>query len=110
MEEEGDGILKRVAAEHPELIFAAMVKLVSVMRLEVGSPGDPFSKLESKQAIIAKLEERQPKRGGKCRAVPLRLRHLGQPRACIRCVEKITGRPGPFDRRRSAGVGPLFGK
>jgi hypothetical protein len=56
--EEGDSILKRVAAQHPELIFSAMVKLVNVMRVEVGSPGDPFSKLGSKEAIIAKLEER----------------------------------------------------
>ena len=57
-EEEGDSILKRVAAQHPELILCAMVKLVNVMRVEVGSPEDPFSKLGSKEAIIAKLEER----------------------------------------------------
>ena len=57
-EEEGHSILKRVAAQHPELIFSAMVKLVNVMRVEVGSPEDPFSKLRSKEAIIAKLEER----------------------------------------------------
>ena len=57
-EEEGDSILKRVAAQHPELVLSAMVKLVSVMRVEVGSPEDPFSKLGSKEAIIAKLEER----------------------------------------------------
>ena len=57
-EEEGDSILKRVAAQHPELIFSAMVKLVSVMRVEVGSPEDPFSKLRSKEAILAKLEQR----------------------------------------------------
>jgi hypothetical protein len=56
-EEEGDGILKRVAA-HPELIFSGMVKLMAVMPVEVGSPGDSFSKLRSKQAIIEKLEER----------------------------------------------------
>jgi hypothetical protein len=55
---EGDSILKRVAAQHPELILSAMVKLVSVMRVEVGSPEDPFSKLRSTEAIIAKLEER----------------------------------------------------
>jgi hypothetical protein len=57
-EEEGDSILKRVAAQYPELIFSAMVKLVNVMRVEVGSPEDPFSKLGSKEPIIAKLEER----------------------------------------------------
>jgi hypothetical protein len=28
---------------------------------------------------------------------------------CIRCGEKIAGRPGPFDPRRSAGVWSLFG-
>jgi hypothetical protein len=55
--EEGDGILKRVAAQHPELIFTGMVKLVSVMRVEVGAPVDSFSKLGSKQAVIEKLEE-----------------------------------------------------
>jgi hypothetical protein len=29
-EKEGDGILKHVAAQHPELIFSGMVKLVTV--------------------------------------------------------------------------------
>jgi hypothetical protein len=33
-------------------------KLVSVMRVEVGSPEDPFAKLRSEEAILAKLEER----------------------------------------------------
>jgi len=31
---------------------------VSVKRVEVSSPEDPFSKLRSKEAISAKLEER----------------------------------------------------
>ena len=57
-ERRGDEILDRVADEHPELLFSGLVKLVSVMRVEVGSPEDPFSKLGSKEAIIAKLEER----------------------------------------------------
>jgi hypothetical protein len=56
-EEEGDGILKHVAAQHPELIFSGMVKLMTVMPVEVGPPGDSFSKLGSKQAIVEKLEE-----------------------------------------------------
>ena len=55
-EQEGDDILKRVGAQHPELIFAGMVKLANVMRVEVGTPGD-FSGL-SKQEIVEKLEQR----------------------------------------------------
>ena len=55
-EQEGDDILKRVGAQHPELIFAGMVKLANVMRVEVGTPGD-FSGL-SKQEIVDKLEQR----------------------------------------------------
>ena len=54
--QEGDDILKRVGAQHPELIFAGMVKLAHVMRVEVGTPGD-FSGL-SKQEIVDKLEQR----------------------------------------------------
>jgi hypothetical protein len=56
-EQEGDDILKRVGAQHPELIFAGMVKLANVMRVEVGPPGD-FSGL-SKQEIVDKLEQRE---------------------------------------------------
>jgi hypothetical protein len=55
-EQEGEDILKRVGAQHPELIFAGMVKLANVMRVEVGTPGD-FSGL-SKQEIVEKLEQR----------------------------------------------------
>jgi hypothetical protein len=55
-EQEGDDILKRVGAQHPELIFAGMVKLANVMRVEVGTPED-FSGL-SKQEIVDKLERR----------------------------------------------------
>ena len=55
-EQEGDDILKRVGAQHPELIFAGIVKLANVMRVEVGTPGD-FSGL-SKQEIVDKLEQR----------------------------------------------------
>jgi hypothetical protein len=59
-EEEGDSILKRVAAQQPELIFSAMVKLVNVMRVEVDSPGDSFSN------IVEKLEEMAGPRHGRC--------------------------------------------
>ena len=55
--EQGDEILRRVAAQYPELIFISQVKLAKVMRVEIGSP-DEFSKLGSKQAIIEKLEEK----------------------------------------------------
>ena len=48
--EQGDEILRRVAAQYPELIFISQVKLAKVMRVEIGSP-DEFSKLGSKQAI-----------------------------------------------------------
>ena len=54
--EQGDEILRRVAAQYPELIFISQVKLAKVMRVEIGSP-DEFSKLGS-QAIIEKLEEK----------------------------------------------------
>jgi hypothetical protein len=49
-EEQGDGILKHVAAQHPELVFSGMVKLVTVMPVEVGAPENSFSKLGSNLA------------------------------------------------------------
>jgi hypothetical protein len=55
-EQEGDDILKRVGAQHPELIFAGIVKLANVMRVEVGTSGD-FSGLD-KKGIVEKLEQR----------------------------------------------------
>ena len=55
--EQGDEILRRVAAQYPELIFISQVKLAKVMRLEIGTPGE-FAKLRNKQAIIEKLEEK----------------------------------------------------
>jgi hypothetical protein len=56
-EEMGDDILRRVGESHPELILMSMVKIAAVRRIEIGQPGD-FSGLKSKEAIIAKLEER----------------------------------------------------
>ena len=55
-EQEGDDILKRAGAQHPEIDLCGMVKLANVMRVEVGAPGD-FSGL-SKQEIVDKLEQR----------------------------------------------------
>jgi hypothetical protein len=55
--EQGDEILRRVAAQYPELIFISQVKLAKVIRVGIGGP-DEFSKLGSKQAIIEKLEEK----------------------------------------------------
>jgi hypothetical protein len=55
--ERGDEILHRVADKFPELVFAGMVKLCQVTKVEVGSPGD-FAKLGSKEAIVQKLEEK----------------------------------------------------
>jgi hypothetical protein len=56
-EENGDEILRRVAASHPELLLMAMCKISAVQRVEVGDPGD-FSGLKSKDEIVERLEER----------------------------------------------------
>ena len=55
--ERGDEILQRVADKHPELLFAGLVKLCQVTKVELGSPGD-FARLGNKQAIIEKLEQK----------------------------------------------------
>ena len=55
--EQGDEILRRVAAQHPELIFISQVKLAKVMRVEIGTSGE-FARLGNKEAILQKLEER----------------------------------------------------
>ena len=46
-----------MADKHPELLFAGLVKLCQVTKVELGSPGD-FAKLGSRQAIIEKLEQK----------------------------------------------------
>jgi hypothetical protein len=53
----GQQVLDVVAERHPELYFAAMVKLARVLKVEVGGPGE-FAKLGSKEEIVKKLEER----------------------------------------------------
>ena len=53
----GQQVLDVVAERHPELYFAAMVKLARVLKVEVGGPGE-FARLGSKEAIVKKLEER----------------------------------------------------
>ena len=55
--ERGNEILHRVADRYPELVFAGMVKLSQVTKVELGSPGD-FARLGNKEAILQKLEER----------------------------------------------------
>jgi hypothetical protein len=55
--ERGDEILQRTADKYPELVFAGMVKLCQVTKVEVGQPND-FARLGNKEAILQKLEER----------------------------------------------------
>lgn len=53
----GAEILEKVADKYPELVFAGMVKLSQVTKVEVGDPGS-FARLGNKEAIVQKLEER----------------------------------------------------
>ena len=55
--ERGDEILQRTADKYPELVFAGMVKLCQVTKVEVGQPND-LARLGNKEAIIQRLEER----------------------------------------------------
>jgi hypothetical protein len=52
----GDEILECVADQSPELVFAGMIKLSRVLKVEVGGPGD-FTRL-TKQGILEKLQEK----------------------------------------------------
>ena len=54
--QEGWRILVEVGQKYPELVFASMVKLSRVLKVEVGGPGD-FAKLRSREAIMQKLEQ-----------------------------------------------------
>ena len=54
--QDGWRILVEVGQKYPELVFASMVKLSRVMKVEIGSPGD-FAKL-GKQGILEKLQEK----------------------------------------------------
>ena len=55
--QEGWRILVEVGQKYPELVFASLVKLSRVMKVEIGAPGD-FAQLGSKEAILEKLEQK----------------------------------------------------
>jgi hypothetical protein len=55
--ERGDEILQRVADKYPELLFAGLVKLCQITKVEVGGPGE-FARLGNREEIAQKLEQK----------------------------------------------------
>jgi hypothetical protein len=55
--ERGDEILQRVADKYPELLFAGLVKLCQITKVEVGDPGE-FARLGNREEIAPKLEQK----------------------------------------------------
>ncbi len=53
----GDEILEKVARNFPELLFAGMIKLCQVTKVDVSQPNE-FARLDNKEAILHRLEER----------------------------------------------------